>query len=81
MRKHKGTKKAQVHVYCNMCGKEMKVFGETLVEDLVQVTKEWGYFSEHDLEIHRFNICEACYDQLVSTFKIPVTVSRVKEVL
>ena len=30
------------------------------------------YFSEKDGQIHHFDLCEECYDELVSGFKIPV---------
>ena len=32
----------------------------------------WDYFSEKDGEVHHFDLCESCYDDLVSSFKIPV---------
>ncbi len=81
MRKQKVTKKADIRVCCNVCGRELEHHGEILLEDFIQVTKQWGYFSEHDLEMHQFNICEHCYNTLEKNFKIPVTVGKVKEVL
>lgn len=81
MKKQKDTKKAEVCVYCNVCGRELKHEGDILLEDYIQVTKQWGYFSDHDLELHTFNICEQCYNKLEKLFKIPVTVGKIKEVL
>jgi len=82
MKKQNSTgKKAEVQVVCNLCGRELKHHGEVLLEDYIQVTKQWGYFSEHDLELHRFNICENCYNTLEKSFKVPVSVGKVKEVL
>lgn len=75
------TKRTEIHVYCNVCGRELEHQGEILLEDYIQVTKQWGYFSEHDLELHKFNICEHCYNTLEESFKLPVTVGKVKEVL
>lgn len=75
------TKKTEIHVCCNVCGRELEHQGEILLEDYIQVTKQWGYFSEHDLELHKFNICEHCYNILEENFKLPVTVGKVKEVL
>lgn len=81
MRKQKVVKKAEIRVCCNLCGRELEHHGEILLEDFIQVSKQWGYFSEHDLEMHQFNICEHCYNTLEKYFKIPVTVGKVKEVL
>ena len=36
------------------------------------VEKRWGYFSNKDNEVHRFDLCEECYDRMVSQFVIPV---------
>lgn len=40
-----------------------------------------GFFSEKDGEIHHFDLCEPCYDAIVSEFKIPVDVEEQKEFL
>lgn len=74
-------KKTEIHVYCNVCGRELEHKGDILLEDYIQITKQWGYFSEHDLELHKFNICEHCYNEMQKHFKIPVTEGKVKEVL
>lgn len=82
MNKQSSTKKKkEIHVCCNLCGRELEHHGEVLLEDYIEITKQWGYFSNHDLEIHKFNICESCYNKLESIFRIPVTVGKVKEVL
>ena len=81
MKKPKESTKADVSVYCNVCGRELEHHGDILLEDYIQITKQWGYFSEHDLELHKFNICERCYNKLEKLFKIPVSVGKVKEVL
>ncbi len=58
---------------CNCCGQVIGVVTPSgICEDYLSVSKEWGYFSSKDLTEHRFNICEACYDKWISTFKIPV---------
>lgn len=57
---------------CNQCGKELKIEKGILKEDCFQVKKEWGYFSQKDLEIHEFCLCEACYDKWTAGFLIPL---------
>lgn len=68
-------------LYCNCCGKTLKVENGILKEDAFEASKEWGYFSKRDMEVHHFNLCEECYEKLVSGFKIPVAVERKLEVL
>lgn len=68
-------------IRCNCCGKTLKVENGILKEDAFEATKEWGYFSERDLEIHHFNLCEECYDKLISEFKIPVDIRKKMEAL
>ena len=47
-------------IVCNKCKKE------------ITVEKRWGYFSHKDGELHRFDICEECYDTWIASFQIPV---------
>lgn len=68
-------------ICCNVCGKKIKTENGILKEDVFEATKEWGYFSKKDLEVHKFNICEECYEELISNFKIPVKVINKNEVL
>ena len=37
--------------------------------------------SNKDLQMHRFNLCEKCYDELVKEFVIPVMILDKKEAL
>ena len=55
-------------IICNKCGKEI------VEADVLSVEKRWGYFSEKDNEVHSFDLCEKCYDELVSTFQIPIEI-------
>lgn len=68
-------------LFCNMCGKEIKMEYDRPKEDVVTVEKAWGYFSEKDGEYHSFELCEACYDRLVAQFKIPLTIRKQTELL
>lgn len=58
-------------IYCNCCGQLINVEGKNQ-EDYLQVKKLWNYFSAKDLTGHNFNMCESCYDKMISNFKIPV---------
>lgn len=71
----------EVVMHCNCCGKELKVENGILKEDAFEATKEWGYFSGRDLEVHHFNLCEDCYNKLISEFKIPVEIKSKMEAL
>lgn len=66
---------------CNACGRVLRMENGISLEDFLQVSKEWGFFSKKDLEIHDFTLCEDCYNQLISNFKIPVEISDKKEAL
>ncbi|MDF2944706.1 MAG: hypothetical protein K0S01_3564 [Herbinix sp.] len=68
-------------ICCNSCGKQLKFENGILKEDAFEATKEWGYFSERDMEVHHFNLCEECYDKLISEFQIPVEVRKKLEAL
>ncbi|MBE5962391.1 MAG: hypothetical protein E7256_13595 [Lachnospiraceae bacterium] len=70
---NKGRKKKKPLI-CNMCGRRLHVEKGLLLEDACEVTKEWGYFSTRDLEIHHFTLCEECYNKFISSFKVPVDV-------
>lgn len=68
-------------ICCNSCGKVLKVTNGILMEDAFEASKEWGYFSKRDTEVHQFNLCEECYDKMISQFKIPVHIKNKLEVL
>jgi len=70
-----------IPLYCNSCGKLLKVENGILKEDAFEASKEWGYFSKRDMEVHHFNLCEECYEKMVSNFKIPIDVEKKLEVL
>jgi ribosomal-protein-alanine N-acetyltransferase len=66
---------------CNVCGRALRIEKGILLEDAFVVSKEWGFFSSRDLEVHRFTICEDCYDKLIAHFKIPIEVIDKSEAL
>ena len=59
-------------IICNKCGKEIVVKHGVPYQDTLSCEKRWGYFSAKDNEVHIFDICEACYDEWIETFQIPV---------
>lgn len=61
-------------IICNKCGKEIPVNGEIAQEDVLAVQKRWGYFSKRDNEVHKFDLCEQCYDEMIATFQIPIEI-------
>lgn len=67
--------------YCHQCGRELKMEKGRLREDALIVKKEWGYFSDKDLVVHDFAICETCYDNWIAGFAKPVQVTEMTEVL
>lgn len=62
------------NIFCNKCG-------EQIAGDYLSVNKEWGYFSDKDTEIHRFAMCEKCYDEMIKTFATPPIQELKKEVM
>ncbi|MBE6023143.1 MAG: hypothetical protein E7231_07905 [Cellulosilyticum sp.] len=57
--------------YCNSCGRVINVEGSSQ-EDHLQIRKVWSYFSSNELVGQSFNMCQACYNKMISNFKIPV---------
>jgi ribosomal-protein-alanine N-acetyltransferase len=68
-------------VICNKCKKELKVENNIIKEGLYQADYKFGYFSQKDGEIHSFDLCEGCYDQITRDFLIPPGITEVNEVL
>lgn len=59
-------------IICNKCGREIPVSKGVPAEDVLQVEKRWGYFSQKDNRVDRFDLCETCYDELVKSFQIKI---------
>lgn len=62
--------KAVEKIICNKCGKEI------VEADVLSVDKRWGYFSNKDNEVHHFDLCEECYNEMISTFQIPIEIEN-----
>ncbi len=82
MRKYLDENKAElISVICNACGKELLVENGILKEGCLEVNASFGYFSKRDGQIHRFDLCEDCYEKIIAGFRIPVENQEVKEFL
>lgn len=57
-------------VICNRCGKKLVVKDGILREGAARFDHAWDFFSEKDGEIHHWDLCEECYDQLIREFRI-----------
>ena len=66
---------------CNKCGKKVVSYADVLKEEFCEVKKEWGYFSKKDMEVHKFNLCESCYDRLIEGFEVPILIEEKSEAL
>lgn len=66
---------------CNCCGKKLAVDRGIIREGAISIDHPWDYFSEKDGQIHHFDLCEECYDQIISGFRIPVSLEELKEYL
>ena len=70
-----------IQAVCNKCGRQLKVADGCLREGCVSVNAPFGYFSRRDGQIHRFDLCEDCYDSLIAQFAIPVEEEDAAELL
>lgn len=80
MRKYKENTQLET-VWCNMCGKKLVVKEGILREGAAMFDHTWDYFSEKDGEVHHFDLCESCYDEIAAQFRLPVDVEEQTELL
>lgn len=66
-------------IYCNKCGKEIIRDVHGNYPDHLHVEKQWGFFSDKDMEIHEWNLCEECYDKFLKKFVIPASAKEALE--
>lgn len=53
---------------CNGCGRQQHQKQGIPVEEFLDVTKTWGYFSRKDGLTQHFCLCEDCYDRMIAAF-------------
>lgn len=80
MRKYSETNQL-TEAACNCCKKRLNVQNGIITEGVFSVEYAFGYFSNKDEEIHKFDLCEKCYDEWIQTFGIPVDVANNTELL
>lgn len=80
MRKYKSGGQLDT-VICNCCGKKLAVENGILREGAIMVDHIWDFFSEKDGEIHHYDLCEECYDEMTRQFRIPVDIEEQTELL
>lgn len=57
-------------IVCNMCGESIVKSSSGNFFDHLSITKEWGYLSNKDGQVHQFDLCEDCYNDFIYKFKI-----------
>ena len=73
MQKYRNSEeKKLMQVVCNKCGRSLQVENGCLKEGCFSAKAAFGYFSRKDGSIHRFDLCEDCYDSLIAQFVLPV---------
>ncbi len=82
MRKYTKIEENQLlEVRCNQCGRILQVENGILKEGCFHGENIFGYFSTKDGSRHSFDLCETCYDAMISKFEIPVEESEANEYL
>lgn len=82
MRKYEKEQRTGLNeVVCNRCGRKLKVENGYLKEGCFSAAVMFDYFSRKDGVSHRFDLCEDCYDRMISQFEIPVEESDGTELL
>jgi len=79
MRIYQKEKSELLSVTCNKCKKKLFVENGILKEGNFEGNKIFDYFSENDGVQHKFDLCEDCYKQFISTFKIPIEKKEITE--
>ena len=80
MRKYSETGQLMEAV-CNCCQRSLKIQNGITTEGVFSVEYAFGYFSRKDEEIHKFDLCEECYDKWTKTFQIAPDIVNNTELL
>lgn len=66
-------------IVCNRCKKKIPLDKGILKHGVFSAAAAWGYFSEKDGEVHAWDLCEECYDEIVKEFAIPPQIEEATE--
>ncbi len=70
-RKTTSTERKVQRIFCNRCGRSMKIENGIVREGIFSAEVSFGYFSKKDGIRQEFDLCEECYDRMIRQFKIP----------
>jgi len=60
-------------VICNKCGKEALIKDYEVVALFHDIEIEFGYPSDNDGDVWKFDLCENCIKETVGNFVVPIT--------
>ena len=82
MRKYQaGQEQILTQVLCNQCGRELKVENGYLKEGCFTAEANFGYFSQKDGKNFHFDLCEECFDKMITRFAVPAEIDEETELL
>ncbi len=82
MRKYNiGKTRKLERICCNKCGRELKMQGDIVCEGAYIAEYTWNYFSNKDGEVHSFDLCEKCYDEIINNFILPIDIEKRSELM
>ncbi len=79
MKKFKSVKiecKETISIFCNMCGEEVQKDQHGYYHSFFDTSYRWEYPSKFDNEVHSFQLCEKCYENFISSFKLPPNIEN-----
>jgi len=59
-------------IVCNCCESVIPQASDGVWEEYFHGEKEWGYLSHKDGQTEVFDLCQDCYEKMLSTFRIPL---------
>ncbi len=81
MKKKQSNSQLVKEMFCDRCGKKIHVKDGIVMEGVFSFEYEWGFFSNKDGEIHSADLCEKCYDEVVSLCNIKVIKKEKTEII
>jgi len=60
-------------IFCNQCGKNIRVVNGIAREEVQKIEIKWSYFSQNDGKIMQFDLCEECINNMKNNFAIEPT--------